>query len=533
MNLKQMIFYNKLKRGNKINCDFRFKGGVVYSTLNEDQLNLPEKYQIIDGKVYYKDKPICEFKQSDDISMDTFEISDSFIEEATKDKKESKEEKKEETKSESKEEKKEETKSESKEEKKEETKSESESKEEKEAEEDEDEYEDEDEDEIDFTKVKRLFFPVRRLFGKIKNIFTKKESNIEIPEEVKKEENKDDKDKKDSKKEEINNKEKSKETKNKEKTSEKKETEENKEFNKNKEEAIKLIQKIVDELNEIHNIIYSRKDLDFSSQNDEIKNIRSVADKAYCKLQNNKKVNLDELKEFSIKAETVKKRMLATSNNNPKVEPIDFSKEKSKAKKEEPKKEETKTTKEEPKKEETKTTKEEPKNKTSKKNDFVNDIKNTIESYDKKAKHFKEIEEKIAYYEEFLNTHDLSHADDQGMKQRMEEKLNKLRNEYSALKSYNDSHKNEIVDEKMAFYTQSAMGIDKNIDKLEKERQYRILKAELEGKTIVNLGLAEERKIDAKKAELLRLKEECLRRKAEEKKYYEEIAARMTSALKR
>ena len=515
MNLKQMIFYNKLKKGNKSNCDFRFKGGVVYSTLNEDQLNLPEKYQIIDGKVYYKDKPICEFKQSDDISMDTFEISDSFIEEATKDKKE----KKEEVKSES----------ESKEEKKEESKEES--KEEKDSEED----LDEDEEEIDFTKIKRLFFPIRRFFGKIKNIFTKKESKIEIPEEVKKEET-DDKDKKDSKKEE---------TKNKEKTSENKETKETEEFNKNKEEATKLIQKILDELNEIHKITYSRKDLDFSSENDEIKEIRSFADKAYCKLQNNKKVNLDELKEFSIKAETVKKRMLATSNNNPKVEPIDFSKEESKATKEEPKKEETKTTKEESKatkeeskKEETKTTKEEPKkeetkSKTSKKDYSVNDIKNTIESYDKKAKHFKEIEEKIAYYEEFLNTHDLSHADDQGMKQRMEEKLNNLRNEYSALKSYNDFHKNEIIDEKIAFYTQSAMGIDKNIDKLEKERQYKILKAELEGKTIVNLGLAEERKIDAKKAELLRLKEECLRRKAEENKYYEEIAARMTSALKR
>ena len=115
----------------------------------------------------------------------------------------------------------------------------------------------------------------------------------------------------------------------------------------------------------------------------------------------------------------------------------------------------------------------------------------------------------------------------------MEEKLNNLRNEYSTLKLYNDSHKNEIIDKKMAFYTQSAMGIDKNIDKLEKERQYKILKAELEGKTIVNLGLAEERKIDAKKAELLRLKEECLRRKAEENKYYEEMAARMTSALRR
>ena len=72
MNLKQMVFYNKLKRGNKINCDLKFKGGVLYSTLNEEQLNLPEKYQIINKKVYYKDKPICEFKQSDDLSMNSF-----------------------------------------------------------------------------------------------------------------------------------------------------------------------------------------------------------------------------------------------------------------------------------------------------------------------------------------------------------------------------------------------------------------------------------------------------------------------------
>ena len=85
----------------------------------------------------------------------------------------------------------------------------------------------------------------------------------------------------------------------------------------------------------------------------------------------------------------------------------------------------------------------------------------------------------------------------------------------------------------MAYYTQVSMGIDKKIDRINKERQLKILQAELEGKTVVNLGLAEERKIDEEKIKLLKLKRECLERKAEVNKYYEEMAARMTAALKR
>ena len=427
MNLKEKMIVRKLMKVNKLTTAFQLHNGTLYSSSSKEEIVLPEKYNFINDSLYYGDKKVCEFKHKPDLNSDSFEIPDSII----KNEKETKEETKEESKETA-------SKEESKEEKEsKETASKEESKEEKESEED-DEFEED--DEIDFTSIKRLFFPVRRFFGKIKNIFAKKDENIELPENIKKQETKEEeKEKKDSKKEEAKTKEKSKETKNASNT----------------------------------------------------------------------------------KEEKVKEK--ATKEEPKKEEP----------KNEASKKEETKTTKEEPKKDESKATKEEPKNEASKKDYSVNDIKNTIESYDKKAKHFKEIEEKIAYYEEFLNTHDLSHADDQGMKQRMEEKLNNLRNEYSTLKSYNDSHKNEIVDEKMAFYTRSAMGIDKNIDKLEKERQYRILKAQLEGKTIVNLGLAEERKIDAKKAELLRLKEECLRRKAEENKYYEEMAARMTSALKR
>ena len=162
----------------------------------------------------------------------------------------------------------------------------------------------------------------------------------------------------------------------------------------------------------------------------------------------------------------------------------------------------------------------------------IQDTKAKFDEFDKPEIELKEIEEKIAYYEEFLNTHDLSHADDQDMKERMEQKLTALKERYNDL-SKDETAENNLRTEKMSFYTQTSKGIDKSIERIEKERQLRILQAELEGKTVINLGLAEERKIDAKKAELLRLKKECLERKAKVNKYYEEQAARMTAALKR
>lgn len=164
------------------------------------------------------------------------------------------------------------------------------------------------------------------------------------------------------------------------------------------------------------------------------------------------------------------------------------------------------------------------------KEDISELIKSKISEYDKKEEHLKEIEEKIKYYEEFLSTHDLSHADDQGMKSRMEEKLNNLKDEYAVIKAYNDSHKTEIRDEKLAFYTKSSIGVDKEIANINNERLSRIQEMEKSGKTVINLGLAEERAIDAKKAELLRLKKECLERKAAIYKEYEVIGNKMYNA---
>lgn len=152
-----------------------------------------------------------------------------------------------------------------------------------------------------------------------------------------------------------------------------------------------------------------------------------------------------------------------------------------------------------------------------------------VRSKFKEFNNYDELEEKIKYYEEFLKNHDLSHPDDQPMKERMEQKLAGLKNIYEE----NSKNANDNRSEKMAYYTQMSMGIDKKIDRMNKERQLKLLQAELDGKTMVNLGLAEERKIDEEKIKLLRLKRECLERKAEVNKYYEEKAARMTEALKR
>ena len=165
----------------------------------------------------------------------------------------------------------------------------------------------------------------------------------------------------------------------------------------------------------------------------------------------------------------------------------------------------------------------------------VEDTRAKFEEYDRPEREFTEVESQMNYYEDFLNNHELSHSEDQEMRQRMMDKLTALKTKYTELKAKRDDKEasEDLRSEKLAYYTQTAKGIDKAIDRINKERKLRILQAELEGKTIVNLGLAEERKIDAKKAELEALKAECIARQNAEMKYYNDIAARMTLALKR
>ena len=152
---------------------------------------------------------------------------------------------------------------------------------------------------------------------------------------------------------------------------------------------------------------------------------------------------------------------------------------------------------------------------------ILDNIKNKINEYDEKInksnarnEQAKELEEKINNYEEFLSTHDLSHKDDIRM-------LENIKNNLKNAKEELESIKNEIIEEKnnkkqenisrneqIKFYTESSIALDKELSKIDKERLEKIEKL-----GVINLGLKEERIIDSKKLELLRLKKECLERK--------------------
>ena len=163
----------------------------------------------------------------------------------------------------------------------------------------------------------------------------------------------------------------------------------------------------------------------------------------------------------------------------------------------------------------------------------IESTRNKFKEFDAPKKEFTEIEEKIAYYETFLKEHDLSHAEDQAMKERMKEKLNALKERYNVIKEANSDKKvvNEKRNEEMAYYTQISSGIDKEIESLEIDRQIRLL--QFKKNSDLQLDADETRAIYDKKDALLKLKEECLERKEKLNKYYEDQAARMTQALKR
>ena len=163
----------------------------------------------------------------------------------------------------------------------------------------------------------------------------------------------------------------------------------------------------------------------------------------------------------------------------------------------------------------------------------IDDTKAKFEEYDKPEIELKEISEKIAYYEEFLNTHDLSHADDQGMKQRMEEKLAVLKEKYNEImESKKDKNtENDLRTEKMAFYTQTTKGIEEAIENNEIERQIRLLRFK-QDKTAISLDAEETRSFSARKEELEALKAECLKRKAEVNKYYVDEEQKLINTYK-
>lgn len=140
----------------------------------------------------------------------------------------------------------------------------------------------------------------------------------------------------------------------------------------------------------------------------------------------------------------------------------------------------------------------------------------------------KELIDKINYYEEFLDKHDLLHPDDQAMKQRMEDKLNKLKNQYNELNK-STSNSAEYRSRMMKYYTQGNMAVDKELKLLEINKQIIELTA-LKNNTVLNVNSEVIKKYNSIKKELLEIKKECLEGKSKIESYYDEQAKELTKA---
>ena len=115
----------------------------------------------------------------------------------------------------------------------------------------------------------------------------------------------------------------------------------------------------------------------------------------------------------------------------------------------------------------------------------------------------------------------------------MDEKLAVLKEKYNEImESKKDKNtENDLRTEKMAFYTQTAKGIEEAIENNEIERQIRLLRFK-QDKTAISLDAEETRSFSARKEELEALKAECLKRKAEVNKYYVEEEQKLINTYK-
>ena len=148
-----------------------------------------------------------------------------------------------------------------------------------------------------------------------------------------------------------------------------------------------------------------------------------------------------------------------------------------------------------------------------------------LDKISKSENDYKELKEKIKYYEEFLEEHDLSHEEDQEMKRRMEDKLSELKQQYNESKI----NSNDDRSFKMAYYTQVSKEIDKELKNIEIDKQIKVLTA-LKEDIVLNVNSKEIKNYNARKAELLQIKKECLERKAQIQSYYDEKTKALTNA---
>ena len=159
--------------------------------------------------------------------------------------------------------------------------------------------------------------------------------------------------------------------------------------------------------------------------------------------------------------------------------------------------------------------------------DFISEVNNQFNEYDSLYKEIRKVREKIMDYDEFLNTHELNHPDDAKLKENIQNNVSNLKVKYEELKQENSI---DLKNERIAFYTQIAMNIDKRIEKTNLDRKVLLFNYSQTSDTkLIDESLNKANEIK----ELEKIKEACLYRKRKEYIYFENKGSQIIHALKR
>lgn len=159
--------------------------------------------------------------------------------------------------------------------------------------------------------------------------------------------------------------------------------------------------------------------------------------------------------------------------------------------------------------------------------DFINEVNNQFNEYDSLYKEIRKVREKIMDYDEFLNNHELNHPDDAKLKENIQNNVSNLKVKYEELKQENSI---DLKNERIAFYTQIAMNIDKRIEKTNLERKVLMFNySQTHDAKLIDESLNKANEIK----ELEKIKEACLYRKSKEYTYFENKGSLIIHALKR
>lgn len=159
--------------------------------------------------------------------------------------------------------------------------------------------------------------------------------------------------------------------------------------------------------------------------------------------------------------------------------------------------------------------------------DFISEVNNQFNEYDSLYKEIRKVKEKIMDYDEFLNTHELNHPDDAKLKENIQNNVSNLKVKYEELKQENSI---DLKNERIAFYTQIAMNIDKRIEKTNLDRKVLLFNySQTNDSKLIDESLNKANEIK----ELEKIKEACLFRKSKEYIYFENKGSQIIHALKR